>query len=441
MRPESVRMLTALATILGLRLANVDWKQSYTQSKSALLRKIYIRPKEMQLTQQELVQVLLPIYGLTESGEYWSETLNTHLQQHCQFQQTTTDMSLWFKTLGPKLIAMAAAYVDDVLLAATPDALKEFSQLSKSRFDITIDTSNNLTYVGLLIQTMRDGTRTISQPRQISRLKLLSNNSSFDDYRSARNSLAWMLQTRPDVACAISMAARITKDSFNVDSIKAHNNIVRYLRQTQDLALRFPHLDENSLRLAVYTDAGHCNVHDGSSQLGVLVLLADKHNNCSVIFFSSKKSKRIVRSTTAAEALAFANGFDISYAIQADLGRILRTEPPIVIITDSEILFNILTRRRLTTERRMMVDLLATRNAYANQEISNILLIPSEFNPADALTKLKHNNSLRRLIETAVIDHPISQYIIEPEDPLRGCLSNPQSRSYKEETRSDNEQV
>ena len=413
-RPESVRLLIALATILGLSISTADWRQGYIQSKSALLRQVFIRPKEMELDQNELVQVVLPIYGLPDAGEYWYETLNNHLRDHCRFQQATTDLALWFKSTGPKLMALAATFVDDVLIAATPPALAEFSKISKSRFDVAVETSSSLSYIGLLIRTLSNGTRSISQPRQIDRLKLLSQNTTFDKFCSARNSLAWMIQTRPDVCCAISMSARVTAKTFDSNSIKAHNSIVRYLRETKDLSLLFPRLDASTLRLVVYTDAGHCNVKDGSSQIGYLITLSDKSNNCAIILFSSKKSRRVVRSTTAAEALAFATGFDACFAIQADLSKILQATIPIVMITDSQILFNILTRRRLTTERRMMVDLLATRNSYANREISNILLIPSEFNPAEALTKIRANPALKRLMATGLIDHPISQYVIEP---------------------------
>lgn len=323
-------------------------------------------------------------------------------------------MAFWFRSLGPKLIAIAASYVDDVLLASTKTALQEFAKISKSRFDLHIDTSKTLAYVGLLIRLRRDGTRCVSQPKQINRLKLLTPGATFDEFVSARNSLAWMIQSRPDVCCAISFAARVTKYNFTKRAVTYYNVVVKYLRQTADLCLQFPKLDSESLRIAVYTDAGHCNAADGSSQLGYLVLLADKRNRCSIIHYSSKKSNRIVRSTTAGESLAFANGFDAAYAIQADIARMLQKKPPIFMLIDSEILFNIITRRRLTTERRMMIDLQATRNAYANREISNILLIPSEFNPADSLSKINGNSALRELIATAKIGHPISQYVTEP---------------------------
>ena len=43
-RPESLRILLALATILGMDLTTCDWTQGYVQSKQPLLRKVFVRP-------------------------------------------------------------------------------------------------------------------------------------------------------------------------------------------------------------------------------------------------------------------------------------------------------------------------------------------------------------------------------------------------------------
>lgn len=164
-RPESIRVLVAIATIFGMRLSIFDWLQSYTQSGSNLLRDVFISPSELHLTPQQLVQILLPVYGLTESGEYWGDTLSNHLREHCSFKQSTTDLAFWLKSIGSKVVAVATSYVDDVLLAATPSALKQFAAISKNRFDVKIDTSDSLGYLGMQIVTHQDGSRSISQPK------------------------------------------------------------------------------------------------------------------------------------------------------------------------------------------------------------------------------------------------------------------------------------
>ena len=414
-RPENVRLLLALATILALPISLADWKQGYVQSKSQLLRKVFTKPKELQLAPNELVQVIRPLYGLPDAGEYWNETLSNHLREHCQFQQSTTDFCLWIRTTAQKLLALATTYVDDVLIAATPDALERFKAISLKRFDVKFDSSATLSYLGLQINTQKDGTRKVAQPKQIRRLRLLPSNASFDEFRSARASMAWLQQTRPDICCAISFQASVTESNFSTESIRAHNKVVQYLRDTADWKLQYPRLDTKTLRITTYVDAAHRNRSDIHSQIGYIICLADASNKCAIISFVSRKSKRIARSTTTGEALAFAAGFDASFAIQKDLSMMLGRRIPIIILTDSEILFNSIIRRRCTTERRLMVDLYIARAAFEAQEISNIALIDSDDNPADALTKLKPNTALRDLLYTGMLNQNVKQYVIDPD--------------------------
>ena len=60
-----------------------------------------------------------------------------------------------------------------------------------------------------------------------------------------------------------------------------------------------------------------------------------------------------------------------------------------------------------------MIDIAAVRQAYYNRQMDNIALIKSEFNAADGLTKVKANNSLKELLRTHHLSHPIEQFVIE----------------------------
>lgn len=88
-----------------------------------------------------------------------------------------------------------------------------------------------------------------------------------------------------------------------------------------------------------------------------------------------------------------------------------------MMVTDSGILFNIITRRKIPSERRIMVDLIAAREAYDNRTIANIALIESKFNAADPLSKLNGNDSLRKLLKGFTLHHPLKQFISEPDLP------------------------
>ena len=63
-------MIMALATILGFDFWSLDVKQAYLCSASKLLHNVFIKPQELDLGPGELVELFLPIYGLTDSGDY-----------------------------------------------------------------------------------------------------------------------------------------------------------------------------------------------------------------------------------------------------------------------------------------------------------------------------------------------------------------------------------
>ena len=70
---------------------------------------------------------------------------------------------------------------------------------------------------------------------------------------------------------------------------------------------------------------------------------------------------------------------------------------PIVMLTDSLSPFDVITKAKITSERRLMIDVKAVKDAYQRHELGAIRFIRSEFNPADALTKVKKSDILNKI--------------------------------------------
>ena len=124
----------------------------------------------------------------------------------------------------------------------------------------------------------------------------------------------------------------------------------------------------------------------------------DNEGAANIIYYSSQKSKRIIRSALAAEFYAMMNGFDTAAALKVLLDQLepnagannsLKSAVPMVIYTDSRSLYDNLVSLNTTTEKRLLIDLYLLRQAYERREIAEVRWILTEQNPADALTKEK----------------------------------------------------
>lgn len=283
----------------------------------------------------------------------------------------------------------------------------------KQKFDTVFSDKKIFTYTGMKIDNSDKTTRTLCQSEYIDRLQYLDNNAQFGAYRSLRARLIWVVNTRPDIAAAVSIASSVTEGTHcNEDNILL-NKIVKKLKDTRDIKIKFPKLDLESLRLLVYSDSSFNNRKGSKSQLGFIINLADKANQCAMLHYSSKKSNRVTRSSMAAETLAFVDSFDNAVLIKHDLQRMLSKDIPILMLTDSEPLFRVLTRSRYTTERRLEIDIAAAREAYGKREISNVAWIHSHDNLADDLTKINGNGTLTQFLHTNSIHHTVRQWIVE----------------------------
>ena len=147
-------------------------------------------------------------------------------------------------------------------------------------------------------------------------------------------------------------------------------------------------MDKSSLNLQTYTDAGFADNNDTSSQLGYIMFLVDKYDYCQPLMWFSHKSKRVTKSVLGSEMMAFADGFDFSFSLKHDLQKILNQDVPLIMLTDSLSLFDVITKASTTREKRLLIDINVVSEAYPRFEINTIGFIRTQYNPADALTKV-----------------------------------------------------
>ena len=148
------------------------------------------------------------------------------------------------------------------------------------------------------------------------------------------------------------------------------------------------------------------------SQLGRIILLTNGSNSAITIVFKIYKSRRVARSVLSAEVIVLPDLFDDALALKSQIEHALQHTVPVHLLTDSKSLFNIISKGSRTSEKRIMLDVHATREGYKSKETSNIGFVRSSENPADGLTKQKMQKSLFNVLKTGKHSINCEQWIL-----------------------------
>jgi hypothetical protein len=189
------------------------------------------------------------------------------------------------------------------------------------------------------------------------------------------------------------------------------NNLIR--------GLRFVSLDvnQNQLKLMIFTDAAFANTFDLHSQIDYVICLVDEvHIN--LIHWSSIKCKRVIRSALTIELYAMINDFDVEAIIKSIIERMLQISLSLILLTDSKSLFDCLVKLDTTSEKWLMIDLMCLRQFYKRREIAEIRWIDEDSNLADAMTKFKFCNALISLIDTNFLNLKTTEWVERTSEHL-----------------------
>jgi hypothetical protein len=156
LKQSSVRLLLALSALPGFEIWRMDVRKAYLQAASDLKRDIFIRPDVLELTQDELLKVIKPLYGLSDSGDYWAETLVQHHLRDLRTSQATADFSLFFRIVAGELAGLSGTHVDDLLQAGTPKFRLAALKKTADSFDVKEPEKIPLTFTGIEIGRIID---------------------------------------------------------------------------------------------------------------------------------------------------------------------------------------------------------------------------------------------------------------------------------------------
>ena len=164
----------------------------------------------LELAPNELVQILLLLYGFSDTGDYWHENLMCHHLSHQRMWQSTGDSSLFFRGIANRLVIFSGTYVDDLLQAASPEERHAIQTHLQQTLDISIDEYQNIVFTEIECDLSILHLRHLSQKICIHRLQLLLTSTSWDDLRTLRAKLLQVIHTHPEICCAVSFPSQTT---------------------------------------------------------------------------------------------------------------------------------------------------------------------------------------------------------------------------------------
>lgn len=160
---------------------STDVAQAYPQRAENLKRDVFINPpKEITLKPAQLIKLLKPLYGLSESSDYWGRTLKRNLEDERGITSGTSDAALFFKKIGDNLIGAFATYVDDTLHVGNKD-YSELVKNTENKFNCKTQEWNDTQFAGIQLQKQGEGF-IMNQRKYIEKLQKIPENGTYSDF-------------------------------------------------------------------------------------------------------------------------------------------------------------------------------------------------------------------------------------------------------------------
>lgn len=120
-----------------------------------------------------------------------------------------------------------------------------------------------------------------------------------------------------------------------------------------------------------------------------------------------------MRSVLGGELYALTDAYDSTFLLRYDLAHIFTTWSPLVLLTDSMSLLNLLIHKTtISKDKRLMIDITDFRQAYDRRDITDIGWLRSGKNIAEAFTKPGSCLTLDAYLATAILELDVAQWMV-----------------------------
>ena len=402
--PTGIRALLSIATIHKWPLAKIDFKSAFLQTGDAKRDVYVVPPRECESRSRHYWLLLTAAYGLVNANAKWQEHSDQFLHS-IGFKQVSYIPQLFYIREGSDLISVAVKVVDDILFAGELWHLKKIVATVQSTYDLgtVVYGPGTFQFFGLIVIQSEDFTIQIHADHKIAsceaypisrqRRKQIEEpltQLEKSSYFSLNSSLGWIgVAASPFCAHAASYLQQKGANP-SVEDLITQINMLRHLKKmSTSVSFKRPVEKGNyGVSLVVFADASRQTDH---GQLGCISGLLfgdlDEGSTFHVISWSSRKSRRPVKSIGAAEILAVGEGIDEGKMLRGAFSKLLGIEIDLLVVLDSKDLFDTLSTCRNATDRSVRADVNVIRFEFETRVVSRMIWTPGKTNLADPLTK------------------------------------------------------
>ena len=404
---SSTRVATSIISAKDWELNSMDVYAAFLQGQD-IKRDVYIKPPKEANQGGYLWKLKKVVYGLSDAPRNWYVTLRSFLERN-DVRVSKYDPALFSKySEEGDLIGIMVCHVDDFLWGGDDGFKDLIIKPLMAKFKISGVCITAFKFLGLNVHQYDEGI-TVNQNLFIGKVqkmelskksKLLNvdkiNDKAVSEMRSVLGQLNWASgKTRPDISFEACQASTRVNEATVKDVTSLINKAVKKLK-SDDWSLMFKRLKHlDTLYLCIFTDASFNNLPRGGSQEGFIIVLADINLNCCPLDWGSKRIKRVVKSTLAAETLAAQDGVDRAYLLSTILKELIgrTTSIQTILFTDSKSLYDTVGTSNMIKDQKLLVDMCALRESNERKEVE-FCWIPTEEQIADSLTKAGASNKL-----------------------------------------------
>ena len=312
-------------------------------------------------------------------------------------------MYFWYNNQG-QLAGVVATHVDDIIHGSGDPNFEETVMVPlKRKCEVGSEEVSEFRYVGMQIK-QHGSVIKINQDHYLETLEVPADPTGEDEqqlgpegqeeFRSLVGKIGWLVNlSRPDLSFDhVSLSCRLGHAT-----VKDMKDAIRTMRKLKFESGEITVLDLGDMQdwvIEGYGDAGFRSMSGKVDSCGGRIVLIRnmKTEKACILSWRSKKLRRVVASSTAAETLSMTDTISEMIYVKAILKEMFKGDPrvsriPMRVYTDSKNLWRSVHSTALVEDPRLRIDLAIVKDALATGEISEVVKVDSKQMIADVLTK------------------------------------------------------